>query len=77
MFTLLVRLEEIGSIEILEISSLRTSRSSLAWLTRNFWGTGASFVDIDNDGDLDLYACQYMGENRLYLNRGDGVFDAG
>ena len=50
-----------------------TAKSGLA--DEKFWGTGASFVDIDNDGDLDLYACQYMGENRLYLNRGDGVFD--
>jgi hypothetical protein len=40
----------------------------------DFWGTGASFVDIDNDGDLDLYVCGYSCPNRLYLNEGDGTF---
>jgi hypothetical protein len=39
-----------------------------------FWGTGASFVDIDNDGDLDLYVCAYDAPNRLYVNQGDGTF---
>lgn len=39
-----------------------------------FWGTGACFVDIDNDGDLDLYACGYTRSNKLYLNDGSGKF---
>ena len=39
-----------------------------------FWGTGPSFADIDNDGDLDLYVCGFDCANRLYLNRGDGTF---
>ncbi|MCA9168781.1 MAG: VCBS repeat-containing protein [Planctomycetales bacterium] len=40
----------------------------------DFWGTGATFVDIDNDGDVDLYTCSYSMTNRLYLNQGDGSF---
>jgi len=39
------------------------------------WTTGASFVDIDNDGDLDLYVCGHGCPNHLYINRGDGTFD--
>lgn len=39
------------------------------------WGTGAAFFDIDNDGDLDLYVCNYDASNLLFINRGDGTFD--
>jgi hypothetical protein len=38
------------------------------------WGTGASFVDIDDDGDLDLYVCNMEAKNLLYVNQGDGTF---
>lgn len=39
-----------------------------------YWGTGCSFGDIDNDGDLDLYVCAYHAPNRLYINQGNGTF---
>ena len=38
------------------------------------WGAGTTFVDIDNDEDLDLFVCGYECPNRLYLNQGDGTF---
>ncbi|MEO6597238.1 MAG: VCBS repeat-containing protein, partial [Planctomycetota bacterium] len=38
------------------------------------WGTGATFVDIDGDGDLDLYVCNLEAKNLLYENQGDGTF---
>ena len=38
------------------------------------WQTGATFADIDNDGDLDLYVCQFDAPNLLYLNDGAGRF---
>ena len=41
------------------------------------WGTGATFLDIDNDGDLDLYVCNYDAPNLLYINRGNGTFVEG
>jgi len=41
---------------------------------KDFWGTGASFVDLDNDGDLDLFACGYLSPNKAYLNDGTGKF---
>ncbi len=38
------------------------------------WNTGATFVDINNDGLLDLYVCRFNAPNLLYVNQGDGTF---
>ncbi len=38
------------------------------------WGSSASFADIDNDGDLDLFVCNMAAPNLLYVNQGDGSF---
>ena len=38
------------------------------------WSTGAALADVDNDGDLDLYICNYDSPNTLYLNDGEGKF---
>ena len=37
------------------------------------YGMGCAVGDIDNDGDLDLYATNF-GANVLYRNEGDGTF---
>lgn len=34
-----------------------------------FWGTGATFADINNDGRLDLYLCSYRSPNKLFINK--------
>ena len=44
------------------------------------WQTGASMVDINNDGYMDIYVCavsgllDFEGHNELYINNGDGTF---
>jgi len=42
-------------------------------LSRQGWGQGAAFSDVDNDGDSDLLVT-YFGAALLYRNRGDGTF---
>ncbi len=34
------------------------------------WSRGASMVDVDNDGDLDIYVANYGQDNYLYINKG-------
>ena len=38
------------------------------------WTGGAPLVDIDGDGDLDLYTCNYGSANQLFINNGKGIF---
>lgn len=38
------------------------------------WGAGVAAVDIEGDGDLDLYVCNYESPNQLFLNDGKGTF---
>ena len=38
------------------------------------WKQGATFVDVNNDGRLDIYVCRHGAPNLLYLNQGDGTF---
>ncbi len=35
---------------------------------------GASFADVDNDGDADLYVTSVRGRNAMFLNDGSGTF---
>jgi len=38
------------------------------------WKQGVTFVDVNNDGRLDLYVCRFNAPNLLYINQGDGTF---
>jgi enediyne biosynthesis protein E4 len=42
--------------------------------TPGVWTQGATFVDINNSGRLDIYVCRYNAPNLLYINQGDGTF---
>ena len=40
-----------------------------------YYGFAAAFVDVDNDGKLDLLVANDSTPNYLYRNRGDGTFE--
>ena len=38
---------------------------------KGMWASATTFVDINDDGRLDLYICGFDCPNRLYINQGD------
>lgn len=42
--------------------------------TVNPWTQGAAFVDVNNDGWLDLYVCRFAAPNLLFINQRNGTF---
>ena len=38
------------------------------------WASAATLIDIENDGDLDVYIANYDSPNTLHLNNGKGIF---
>ena len=60
--------KNLGNFKFIDVTSTANLNDE------NVWGTGAGFVDIDGDNDLDIYACGYMTPNKIYINNGNGTF---
>ena len=61
----------------LQTSTLKfTDHSALAGVDGGgVWSAGAAMIDIEGDGDLDIYVANYAAPNQLFINRGDATFD--
>ncbi|MGK0188931.1 MAG: hypothetical protein ACI9R3_004745 [Verrucomicrobiales bacterium] len=58
-------------VEALKFENITAAAGVESKLT---WSTGTAMIDIDNDGDLDIYVCNFDTPNQLFLNNGDLTF---
>src|SRR6185369_2082300 len=58
--------------DVTEKAGLRSITSSSG--VSEPWQQGATFVDVNNDGLLDIYVCRFGVPNLLYINQGNGTF---
>lgn len=71
--TLFTKLENSG---INFTNTLRNSSEFNIFSYRNFYnGAGVAIGDINNDGLADVFMTANMGQNRLYLNKGEMKFE--
>ena len=72
LFTLLTS----GTTNINFINKVENQKNFNIFKYRNFYnGGGVAIGDINNDGLADIYLTGNMVENRLYLNKGNMVFE--
>ncbi|KAG1650588.1 Ig-like virion protein [Nymphon striatum] len=69
-----------GKDDIVQFNSAKKSSYSISKCTRpNFFNfrlwARSNFVDINNDGWADIFACHDDAESRAYQNNQDGTFD--
>jgi hypothetical protein len=50
-------------------------KAGVADLKSTFYGLASLFIDLNNDGKVDLLVANDSTPNYLYINKGDGTFD--
>lgn len=63
-----------GHVKIARANASGTSYALSTLTNSNIFLQGSNFVDINNDGALDIYACHDNGLSRAYENNGNGQF---
>ena len=67
---------EVNNSGINFTNTVTDSKEDNSFYYRNFYnGGGVAIGDINNDGKADVFLTSNMGENKLFLNKGDWKFD--
>jgi len=72
VFTIVVALVGISTPALAQTTFTKITTGDIVSDVAN--SAGVTWVDIDNDGNLDLWVCNIDGANLLYRNEGNGVF---
>ena len=62
------------NIKLLKANSNGSSLTSSTLPSSNIFIQGSNFIDINNDGALDIFACHDDAESRKWENNGSGTF---
>jgi len=64
-----------GAIFLIQRDSNGMLVNELLVDTKDVFAQGSNFVDINNDGFVDIFVCHDNGESRIWGNIGDGTFE--
>ena len=69
--------KNLGGMKFKDVTAeagVQIARNVVADRWKERYPTGANFVDVDNDADLDLFVTAVAGANTLFRNEGNGRF---
>ena len=66
---------DVGAMRYRNLGGFRFEQATAAaGISAGMRALGVTFIDVDNDGDLDLHICRKGEPNQLYINQGKGTF---
>lgn len=66
-----------GSAKVMMINNTGTAGTITTLPNSNFFLQNMTVIDLNNDGWLDLFACDDNGQSSIYMNNGAGVLTDG
>ncbi|MFZ5554869.1 MAG: FG-GAP-like repeat-containing protein [Bacteroidota bacterium] len=64
------------AVKIFKMNATGTAATLVSLPTSNFFLQNLTVLDVDNDGDVDIFCCDDNAESHIYVNDGAGNFTA-